>query len=157
MNPSSYWFILSVTACTLQLQQIKGKEQTVKQKRLQQRMSNLLSQYIIFHTAAQHPSQVFFQRQVLVTRVLVLMVRRSKAGPDLLRVYETSTENSDCRRQGCLPSRSGLSWALPQCEKRPSNPNHRYLMSTGNPQHGSVLRSAAHSHWDIINGNQYPQ
>lgn len=81
----------------------KGKEQTVQLKRLQQRTSHLLSPYIIFLTGAQHPSQGFFQRQVLVAWVLVLMLRRITAGPDLLCVWETTTENPDCGRWRFCP------------------------------------------------------
>lgn len=61
--------------------------------------------------------------------VLVSMVRGSKAEPDLLHVWEITTGNSDCRRQWFIPCHLGLSQALP-CEKRPSNLNPHYLMST---------------------------
>lgn len=53
--------------------------------------------------------------------VLVSMVRGSKGEPDLLHVWEITTENSDCRRQWCFPSHLGL---------RPSNLNPYYLMPT---------------------------
>lgn len=61
--------------------------------------------------------------------VLISMVSGSKARPDLLHVLEITTKNSDCRRQWCFPSHLGLSQPPPR-EKRPSNLNPHYLMST---------------------------
>lgn len=69
--------------------------------------------------------------------VLVSMVRGSKAEPDLLHVWEITMENSDCRRQWFFPSHLGLSQAPP-----PILPD----VQPGNPQHSSVLSSAAHPH-----------
>lgn len=83
--------------------------------------------------------------------VLVSMVRGSKAEPDLLHVWEITTENSDCRRQRLFPSHLGLSQA-PPCKKRPSNLNPYYLMSITREPTAQLCcpSSLGHNQWKSV-------
>lgn len=128
MNPSSslVYAISDSRYCSVAANQGKGTDSPAEKVTAQNEESPVSINYL------PHRCPTCFLRSRSLwpacDLVLVSMVRGSKAEPELLHVWEITTENSDCRRQWFFPSHVGLNQPPPS-EKNPNNVNPHYLMS----------------------------
>jgi len=84
------------TGRSIAANQGKGTDSPAEKVTAKNEESPVLMLYLPHRCPAPQPR--VFQRQLFVTWVLGLMLRRSEAEPDLLCIWETTAENSACQR-----------------------------------------------------------